>query len=50
MREFLQDEPDQFGETGISIADLNGDGLEDVYLCQIAGSETDSGCERPTEN
>ena len=30
-------EPDQFGETGISIADLNGDGLEDVYLCQIAG-------------
>lgn len=30
-------EPDQFGETGISIADVNGDGLEDVYLCQIAG-------------
>ncbi|MGJ8698032.1 MAG: FG-GAP repeat domain-containing protein [Verrucomicrobiaceae bacterium] len=30
-------EPDQFGETGISVADVNGDGLEDVYLCQIAG-------------
>lgn len=30
-------EPDQFGETGISIADLNGDGLEDLYLCQIGG-------------
>ena len=30
-------EPDQFGETGISIADVNGDGLEDVYLCQIGG-------------
>lgn len=30
-------EPDQFGETGVSIADVNGDGLEDVYLCQIAG-------------
>lgn len=30
-------EPDQFGETGVSIADLNGDGLEDVYLCQIGG-------------
>lgn len=30
-------EPDQFGETGISVADVNGDGWEDVYLCQIAG-------------
>ena len=30
-------EPDQFGETGISVADVNGDGLEDVYLCQIGG-------------
>lgn len=30
-------EPDQFGETGIAIADVNDDGLEDVYLCQIAG-------------
>ncbi|MGC6566053.1 MAG: hypothetical protein ACON38_10675, partial [Akkermansiaceae bacterium] len=30
-------EPDQFGENGISVADVNGDGLEDVYLCQIAG-------------
>jgi len=30
-------EPDQFGENGISVADVNGDGLEDVYLCQIGG-------------
>ena len=30
-------QPDQFGETGISVADVNGDGLEDVYLCQIGG-------------
>lgn len=30
-------EPDQFGETGISVADVDGDGLEDVYLCQIGG-------------
>jgi len=30
-------EPDQFGETGVSVADVNGDGLEDVYLCQIGG-------------
>ncbi|MDB4377969.1 VCBS repeat-containing protein [Akkermansiaceae bacterium] len=30
-------QPDQFGETGIAVADVNGDGLEDVYLCQIAG-------------
>ncbi|MDA7506575.1 VCBS repeat-containing protein [bacterium] len=30
-------QPDQFGEIGIAVADVNGDGLEDVYLCQIAG-------------
>ena len=29
--------PDFFGETGVSVADVNGDGREDVYISQLGG-------------
>lgn len=29
--------PDFFVEAGLTVADVNGDGREDVYLCQVAG-------------